>query len=109
MHGSVYEEVYEVAHLEILPPSVKSGVAHLSSQDEDGLWRITCMNSLREMLVYNNNNNWNRDLKDAFIRGRLSMWDKSYYGYNRDEKTENERRWRQEVMATFEQPALPKV
>lgn len=44
-YGSTSEEVYEVAHLEHLPPSVKSGVKDLSAQDKDGLVDITCMST----------------------------------------------------------------
>lgn len=89
MHGFLEEEVYEMAHLEILPPTHRSGVSALSSQDEDGLWRITCMNTQKTMLVYNNPKNWNADLREAFFKKTLGLWDKSYYGYTRDEEAEN--------------------
>ncbi len=36
--ASTEVECYEAAHLEILPPSVRTAVKDLSSQDEDGLW-----------------------------------------------------------------------
>jgi len=29
-YGSTYEQVYETAHLELLPPSVRSGIQHMS-------------------------------------------------------------------------------
>ena len=35
------------------------------------------------------------------------MWDKSYYGYNRQEAEENERAWQQEVRDDFERKTLP--
>jgi hypothetical protein len=79
--------VYEVSHLEILPPLHRSGVGMLSSQDEDGLWSVTCLNSQKTMLLYNNPKNWNTTLKDDFLKKMLGMWDKSYYGYTRDEAT----------------------
>lgn len=44
-YGALEEEVYEMAHLEVLPPSVKSALKYMSAQDEDGLWDITCMNT----------------------------------------------------------------
>lgn len=53
MLGSTEEEVYEVAHLEHLPPSVKSGVQDLSAQDKDGLVDITCMSTQRSLVFYN--------------------------------------------------------
>ena len=77
------EEVYETAHLEIIPPAVKSGVGDLSSQDDDGLWRVTCLNTQKSFVLYNDPNHWNAELRDEFLRNRLGLWDKSYYGYNR--------------------------
>lgn len=50
----VEEDIYETAHLEILPPRQRSATQDLSSQDSDGLWRITCLNSHRSILLYNN-------------------------------------------------------
>ncbi len=38
-----------------------------SSQDADGLWRITCLNSHRSILLYNNDQFWNRKLKGNFL------------------------------------------
>lgn len=66
-YGMVEEDVYETAHLEILPPRQRSGAQDLSSQDEDGLWRITCLNTKKNILLYNNNKFWNRKLKTDFI------------------------------------------
>lgn len=85
MHGFIEEEVYETAHLEIMPPSAKSLVGSLSSQDSDGLWRITCLNSQKTMLMYNDPRHWNSSLRDDFFKNHLNLWDKSYYGYNRTE------------------------
>lgn len=67
-YGMVEEDVYEAAHLEILPPRQRSGVKDLSSQDADGLWRITCLNSQRNILLYNNDGFWNRKLKAPFLQ-----------------------------------------
>ena len=64
LHGHIYEEVYEMAHLEIIPPAAKTAVGHLSSQDEDGLWRITCLNTQKTMLMYNDPAHWNSALRD---------------------------------------------
>jgi hypothetical protein len=63
----VEEDVYETAHLEILPPRQRTGVQDLSSQDEDGLWRITCLNTRRNILLYNKEGFWNRKLKSSFL------------------------------------------
>jgi hypothetical protein len=53
-----------MAHLEILPPAQRSGVADLSSQDEDGLWRVACLNTAKTMLLYNDKNHWNQHLRE---------------------------------------------
>ena len=37
----------------------------------------------------------------------LNLWDKSYYGYNRKEQEDVDRKWREEVFATINQEALP--
>jgi hypothetical protein len=37
----------------------------------------------------------------------LNLWDKSYYGYNRKEQEERDRKWREEVFNTINQEALP--
>ena len=66
-YGMVEEDVYETAHLEILPPRQRTGVQDLSSQDADGLWRITCLNSQRNILLYNQDAFWNRKLKNPFL------------------------------------------
>lgn len=52
-YGSSEEEVFETAHLECLPPSVKAGIQHLSFQDKDGIWDITCMNTQKVLALYN--------------------------------------------------------
>ena len=68
LHGVTYEEVYETAHLEIVPPAQRSGVADLSSYDEDGIWRITDLNTGKFLLAYNDKNHWNLHLRDEFFQ-----------------------------------------
>lgn len=92
IHGMMHEDVYESAHLEILPPSQQSGVSALSSFDDNGLWRVTCLNTQKTMLLYNDPRHWNTSLRSEFIESKLGLWDKSYYGYNRTEAAENYRR-----------------
>jgi len=70
-YGTLEEDVYETAHLEILPPRQRSAAQDLSSQDADGLWRITCLNSLRTILLYNDDRHWNKKLKSEFLQ---SVW-----------------------------------
>lgn len=68
LHGVTYEEVYETAHLEIVPPAQKTGVADLASYEEDGLWRITDLNTGKFLLVYNDRNHWNHNLREEFFQ-----------------------------------------
>ena len=68
LHGVTYEEVYETAHLEIVPPSQKSGVADLASYEEDGLWRVTDLNTGKFLFVYNDKNHWNHNLREEFFQ-----------------------------------------
>ena len=72
--GGAEEEVYETAHLECLPPSVKAGIKHLSMQDSDGIWDITDMNSQEVMALYNEDKFWNPKLKQEFIQKTLGLW-----------------------------------
>lgn len=62
------EEVYEAAHLEILPPTNKSALSGLSSQDDDGIWRVTCLNTQRTFLLYNDPLHWNTNLRKGFFK-----------------------------------------
>ena len=57
-----------MAHLEVVPPNQRSGVADMSSQADNGLWRITCMATQKTMVVYNDPNHWNHHLKDDFFK-----------------------------------------
>ena len=66
-YGMLEEDVYETAHLEILPPRQRSGAQDLSSQDSDGLWRISCLNTHRSILLYNDDRHWNSKLKAEFL------------------------------------------
>ena len=65
-----------MAHLEILPPSVKSGVTDLPDYDEVGLWSITCLNSGKCFYAFSEDKYWNLDEKDDFLRKLLKIWDK---------------------------------
>lgn len=54
--------------MEIVPPAQRSGVADLSSYDEDGIWRITDLNTGKFLLAYNDKNHWNLNLRDEFFQ-----------------------------------------
>jgi len=71
---SLEEEVYEVQHLEALPPSVKSAVADLSSQDADGLWDVTCLASHRNLVLYNQDQYWNPSQRKDFFDRVFNLW-----------------------------------
>lgn len=89
-YSSTMEEVYEVAHLERLPPSVLTGVQHLSAQADDGLLDVTCMNSQRNLVFYNENKYWNPSLKGEFLARVTNLWTRDYAGENREEQAARE-------------------
>ncbi|EGR31428.1 hypothetical protein IMG5_109990 [Ichthyophthirius multifiliis] len=86
--GSTKEEVYEVAHLEHLPPSVKSGVKDMSCQDSNGLVDIICMNTQRSLVFYLEEQYWNPKIRNDFFNQTNGMWSKDYTGLNRLEQQE---------------------
>lgn len=86
---SLEEEVYEVHHLEALPPSVKVGTADLSSQDEDGLWDVTCLASHRNLVLYNEDKYWNPSLKKDFFDKVMNLWTKDVVAPSRLEEAQN--------------------
>jgi len=61
-------------------------VQHISAQDEDGLWDVTCMNSQRSLVFYNENKYWNPQLKREFWSKTMNLWTKDYVGFNRVEQ-----------------------
>jgi phage terminase large subunit-like protein len=58
--------------------------------------------------MYNNPKFWNASLREDFLQKRLNLWDKSYYGYNREEAAENRKKWRESARESIDQEALPK-
>jgi len=72
--GALEEEVYETHHLEVLPPSVKTGTKDLSSQDQDGLWDITCLSTHRNLVVYNEEKYWNPSERKDFFDKVMNFW-----------------------------------
>lgn len=63
-----------MAHLEVLPPSVKSALKHLSAQDEDGLWDVTCMNTQTNLVVSNEDKFWAPGQKRDFLNRVTGLW-----------------------------------
>jgi hypothetical protein len=51
-----------------VPPNQKSAVADLSSYDDNGVWRITDLNTGKFLLAYNDKNHWNLNLRDEFFQ-----------------------------------------
>ena len=43
-------------------------MSDLSSQDEDGIWKVTCLNTQRSFLLYNDPRYWNPDLRKNFFK-----------------------------------------
>jgi hypothetical protein len=71
---SIEEEVFELQHLEVPPPSVKVGTKDLSSQDKDGLWDLICMASHRHVVMYNEDKYWNPTLRKEFFDKIMNYW-----------------------------------
>lgn len=67
LYGAIEERVYESAHLEILPPSARSGASHISAVDADGITNVTCMATQDELLFYNDKRYWNPNLRKQFF------------------------------------------
>lgn len=84
--GSLEEEVYETHHLEVLPPSVKTGVKDLSSQDKDGLWDITCLASHKNLVVYNEDKYWNPSIRKEFFDKVMNFWTPDLISPSRSEE-----------------------
>jgi len=70
---------YEMEHLEIVPPSVKSSVQHMSSQDDDGLIMITDLNKDKNFFLYKEDVYWNPALKKLFLERTTRLWDETFY------------------------------
>lgn len=108
--GRLHEEVVEVAHLEVPPSNSMARMRDISSQCPDGIWHLTNLGSanyLDSILLYNNDKYWNPKLKDEFLRGRLGLWDKDVYGYNRQESKDLMAAIEKEVDEAYNQKALP--
>jgi hypothetical protein len=67
LYGAIEEKVYETAHLEIVPPSARSGMSHVSAVDPDGITNVTCLNTQNELLFYNDKRYWNPNLRKQFF------------------------------------------
>lgn len=87
-YSSTMEEVYEVAHLERLPPSVRSSVQHLAAQDQNGLFDVTCMNTQKSLAFYNQDKYWNPAVKSEFLSRVTNLWTRDVSGLNREEVSE---------------------
>lgn len=53
------EEVHEMHHVEMLPPTIKSTLSGLSAQDKDGLYEIYNMNGMNSLVCYKEDHYWN--------------------------------------------------
>jgi hypothetical protein len=66
------EEVYETTHLQVLPPSVKTGFEGVSTR---AIFRISCMASHESFSVYTNPQYWNPELKEEFQDHLHHLWE----------------------------------
>ena len=65
------EEVYETTHLQVLPPTPKSGYEFVSDRT---VFTITCMNSHDTIKVNSDPKYWNPELKYEFDNHLYSLW-----------------------------------
>lgn len=72
------EEVFEVDHLEVLPPDLKWSSEYFGDLDS-GFTTITCLNTQREFRVDNRPELWNGNIKKEFYGTVTRMWDASYF------------------------------
>lgn len=63
-----------MAHLEVLPPSVKSALPFLSAQDDDGLWDVSCMNTQTNLVVSAEDKFWAPGHKKDFFNRVTGLW-----------------------------------
>ena len=63
-----------MAHLEVLPPSVKTALPFLASNQSDGLWDITCMNTQTNLVHNNEDKYWAPGHKKDFINKVTGLW-----------------------------------
>eukprot|EP01017_Pseudomicrothorax_dubius_P003968 TRINITY_DN106_c0_g1_i1.p1 TRINITY_DN106_c0_g1~~TRINITY_DN106_c0_g1_i1.p1 ORF type:complete len:513 (-),score=148.62 TRINITY_DN106_c0_g1_i1:146-1684(-) len=77
--GSTEEEVFETAHLEILPPAVRTGLQHLSANHDDGLLDVTCMSTQKSLVLYNEDKYWNPSLRAEFLDKVYNLWKPDLY------------------------------
>lgn len=71
--------MFEVDHLEVLPPDLKWSSDYFSGFDS-GFTTISCLNTNREFKVDNKPEYWNGDLKKKFYSTVTRMWDETYFG-----------------------------
>ena len=64
------EEVYEVAHLQVLPTSLKSDV----DLSDNKFSTISCMNTLDSFIVSLDKKYWNPELRMNFQKGLYGLW-----------------------------------
>lgn len=76
--GGLEEEVHEMHHVEMLPPCLRTSVASMSLQDDDGLLEIENMNGKDKMVVYKEDKYWNPDLKKDFMKSITKLWGPDY-------------------------------
>jgi hypothetical protein len=70
--------VFEVDHLEFLPPYAKTSLMHYNFS-KDGITDITCLNTHQNFRLKNDPTYWNPQLKDEFMGRVTKLWDESYY------------------------------
>lgn len=72
--GNSREKVYEMAHLEFLTPYQKADTDKID-MSEDGLTKITCLNTGDTLLMFNAPKYWTDDSRSEFMGRVMNLWD----------------------------------
>lgn len=89
-----------MAHIEILPPSVTSGIPDTPDYDDVGLWTISDLNSGNAFYAYTEDFYWNLENKDDFLRRVLKLWDKDTLEKTRGQTYKEERETLEDYIST---------
>jgi hypothetical protein len=69
-----HEHVYEVHHLEQMPPSPVTAMKDLTMNRNDGILTVYDMSNREYLKFYGEDKYWNMELKDDFMNQTRSLW-----------------------------------
>lgn len=76
--GSEEEKVFEVDHLEIVPPSIFSSLP-LFDLSKNGFITLHDLNTRENFVLHNDPKYWNPEVREWFLKKVTKLWDKSMY------------------------------